>query len=898
MLALIAAISLVQSSTFEWTQLVDGPGVSVPEVSQWGGEFEFQDGEISGRARGRVASKNLSVLPKDANVIHASGDINSGSRLIGSYWPTAFLGSDSSYTPPPPTSYAQSKSAERRNFFLRTKPDFPFGDSRTYFFQYSENFGDQWAVLGESSGLFVRLPYSAYCCDSEEYSDSGVRSWAADLSVGFIQQQNLHFVSFSTQRSPQVGASCSSARFEITNDGVSSCANGLIVFLEFDEQSGDPLIVNVIDTLSLDQFGPSLGSASQFGYQVHESEGRIFCSVIAESEPQASLEESVRGVVVLEQVDSSWQPTQWIAPEVEEPGSLFGNEFAISPSGQFIAVGAAGVGRCNLRPASDDPDCGLDIQRPGSVVLFEQNLQGGWDEVAVLRHPDPVNRDQFGHALCWVGETLAVARRSNRYDRDGSVVLFEEVSSSWEPVGVIQAPEQTLISDGFAWDIDSDGDVLAIGQPFVGLQDEGQILLYDVSSSLDPFDAVGPERSGATVQVVEPLAVHDHSISVATREESLGEHLNVGRRFIATEASDWVPDLPLQFPRSFSGAVVERATLQSLADRGDLVAGVVQIQLPTNSEQYLCLWSGDASSSLPIQVLSLDDAASYREGSVHFLGQDVFVSAPWIPSLNSGAVQHFRFDSQNMLVELDPIQRVSPQPDDNFGIRMAVFDAPLPQLSIADSQGGLHFFEPNGPSGWSLRTTQIVPEFVSTSIWQQVNGGRTELWGGYRYTAESFEASGVVSFNNGQYRLGVSDPNETGYCGSLCRSPIAPYSIQARLRYGSPSDALPEEIQNVGESSLWGDRDIVRERLDGSAFRVLIDRECGMWVSEDPISSCLDSTGPCSTDLDGDGLVGYLDLIQLLTYWSQGDSFGDADCSGSVGLGDLILLISTWGACP
>ena len=869
---------------------MDGPGLSTPEVSQWGREFEFQDGEISGIARGRMFAEQLGlgIAPADANLVYASSNTKVGSSLFLSYWPTAF--NDNSYGFPHPSSFSQFQSEVGQDLFLRLDLRLPNqGNSR---FKYSNSFDSDWLQLAESSSAFS----IGYFSNSEnEYEDLGVGSWAADLSVGFIQRQNLYFFSFSKRTTY---SSCPSSRFQFINDSVPSCVNGLIAFLEFDEQSGDPLIVNVIDTLSLDQLGPSLGSASQFGYQVQESQGRIFCSVIAESETQTSLEESVRGVVVLEEVDSTWQPTQWIAPEFEEPGSLFGNEFAISPSGQFIAVGAAGVGRCNLRPASDDPDCGLDIQRPGSVVLFEQNLQGGWDEVAVLRHPDPVNRDQFGHALCWVGESLAVARRSNRYDRDGSVVLFEEVSSSWEPVGVIQAPENTLISDGFAWDIDSDGDVLAIGQPFVGLQDEGQILLYDVSSSLDPFDAVGPERSGATVQVVEPLAVHDHSISVATREESLGEHLNVGRRFVATEASDWVPDLPLQFPRSFSGAVVERATLQSLADRGDLVAGVVQIQLPTNSEQYLCLWSGDVSSSLPIQVLSLDDAASYQEGSVHFLGQDVFVSAPWIPSLNSGAVQHFRFDSQNMLVELDPIQRLSPQPDDNFGIRMAVFDAPIPQLSIADSQAGLHFFEPNGQSGWSLRTTQIVPEFVSTSIWQQVNGGRAELWGGYRYTAESFQASGIVSFINGQYRLGVSDPNETGYCGSLCRSPIAPYSIQSRLRYGVPEDALPEEIQNVRESSLWGDRDIVRERIDGSAFRVLIDRECGMWVSEDPISSCLDSTGPCSTDLDGDGLVGYLDLIQLLTYWSQGDSFGDTDCSGSVGLGDLILLISTWGACP
>ena len=147
----------------------------------------------------------------------------------------------------------------------------------------------------------------------------------------------------------------------------------------------------------------------------------------------------------------------------------------------------------------------------------------------------------------------------------------------------------------------------------------------------------------------------------------------------------------------------------------------------------------------------------------------------------------------------------------------------------------------------------------------------------------------------------MSDPNGVGHCGSPCRSPIVPYTAQAAVRYGSPQDSLPDEIQDVAASTLWGDRDIVRERLDGSAFRVLIDRECGMWISEDPISDCSNPRGSsslCPADLNDDGSVDYLDLIQLLSFWSQGDLSGDVDCSASVGLGDLILLISTWGACP
>ena len=64
-------------------------------------------------------------------------------------------------------------------------------------------------------------------------------------------------------------------------------------------------------------------------------------------------------------------------------------------------------------------------------------------------------------------------------------------------------------------------------------------------------------------------------------------------------------------------------------------------------------------------------------------------------------------------------------------------------------------------------------------------------------------------------------------------------------------------------------------------------------------SSC---DGGCEGDTNGDGTVGVLDLIDVISYWTtdgQGPGIdADLDDDGIVGVLDLILLISNWGDCP
>lgn len=58
-----------------------------------------------------------------------------------------------------------------------------------------------------------------------------------------------------------------------------------------------------------------------------------------------------------------------------------------------------------------------------------------------------------------------------------------------------------------------------------------------------------------------------------------------------------------------------------------------------------------------------------------------------------------------------------------------------------------------------------------------------------------------------------------------------------------------------------------------------------------------DTSLPCPTDLDGDGSVGFSDLLTLLGQWGTAGT-ADVNSDGVVGFDDLLILVAAWGACP
>ena len=48
-------------------------------------------------------------------------------------------------------------------------------------------------------------------------------------------------------------------------------------------------------------------------------------------------------------------------------------------------------------------------------------------------------------------------------------------------------------------------------------------------------------------------------------------------------------------------------------------------------------------------------------------------------------------------------------------------------------------------------------------------------------------------------------------------------------------------------------------------------------------------------DLDGDGSVGFMDLLRMLSRYAQADAAADLDADGLVEVDDVLILLENWG---
>ena len=54
----------------------------------------------------------------------------------------------------------------------------------------------------------------------------------------------------------------------------------------------------------------------------------------------------------------------------------------------------------------------------------------------------------------------------------------------------------------------------------------------------------------------------------------------------------------------------------------------------------------------------------------------------------------------------------------------------------------------------------------------------------------------------------------------------------------------------------------------------------------------------CPADLDGNGDVGFGDILAILSAWGREGGSEDLDGSGTVDIGDLLVVLTAWGPCP
>jgi len=86
-----------------------------------------------------------------------------------------------------------------------------------------------------------------------------------------------------------------------------------------------------------------------------------------------------------------------------------------------------------------------------------------------------------------------------------------------------------------------------------------------------------------------------------------------------------------------------------------------------------------------------------------------------------------------------------------------------------------------------------------------------------------------------------------------------------------------------GKWGSWGSLEYLDQPIaEAPKYRALVD-----WGASD-----------CPSDLNGDGVIGINDVLQLISEWGcQSGCAGDLDSDGIVGINDLLVLISAWGNC-
>ena len=122
----------------------------------------------------------------------------------------------------------------------------------------------------------------------------------------------------------------------------------------------------------------------------------------------------------------------------------------------------------------------------------------------------------------------------------------------------------------------------------------------------------------------------------------------------------------------------------------------------------------------------------------------------------------------------------------------------------------------------------------------------------------------------------------------------------ALLVYPSPGDPdYPSPVRfdpdgRADRSWFFYDDDIPEEDLASSGF---VQRMDGPFVPIQGAHAVRATTSP-GADLDGDGVIGFGDLVIVLSAWGACPGcLADIDGSGAVGFDDLVMVLSAWGPC-
>ncbi len=130
----------------------------------------------------------------------------------------------------------------------------------------------------------------------------------------------------------------------------------------------------------------------------------------------------------------------------------------------------------------------------------------------------------------------------------------------------------------------------------------------------------------------------------------------------------------------------------------------------------------------------------------------------------------------------------------------------------------------------------------------------------------------VVWYNNGQ-NLGLN--------GVFCRT------------LNAPADGAIERLDTIGDFAQYpaaATNGSGRTAVAWYAYFEAISGSSGVY-------GVLDA-GTCRGDFDGDGMVGFREVLDILATWGNQGGTEDVDGDGEVGFGDVLFVLANWGPCP
>jgi hypothetical protein len=228
-------------------------------------------------------------------------------------------------------------------------------------------------------------------------------------------------------------------------------------------------------------------------------------------------------VVVFERSGSTWFQSQTLVANDGEEGDMFGCSVAAEGD---VAI----IGTCKLWYS----------QSPGAAYVFERSGPT-WSQTQKILPSDTHSSDGFGMKVALSENTAAITAFDLMAERAWLYVFRR--SGSFSQVAKV-GPDMPGW-DGFGWDVDMDGDTIAVGDPWHG--NTGAVFVYESSGTswnetkVIPVGAADGDLVGASV------AVEGDTLLVGTPREEASFSSGEGKVHVFTHgAAGWAETATLE----------------------------------------------------------------------------------------------------------------------------------------------------------------------------------------------------------------------------------------------------------------------------------------------------------------------------------------------------------------